>query len=104
MSEYVTVEVHNEFVKRMEDENHRQNTRLSECEESIKQMGEIVRSIDRLTTSVESLANDIQKQGVRLEAIEKEPAENWKKATWEVIKYAIILVLGIVAIKIGAAI
>lgn len=104
MSDYVTVDVHNEFVKRMEDENHRQNKRISECEESIKQMGEIVRSIDRLTTSVESLASDIQKQGVRLEAIEKEPAENWKKATWEVIKYAIILVLGIVAIKIGAAI
>lgn len=104
MSDYVTVDVHNEFVKRMEDENHRQNKRISECEESIKQMGEIVRSIDRLTTSVESLASDIQKQGVRLEAIEKEPAENWKKATWEVIKYAIVLVLGIVAIKIGAAI
>jgi hypothetical protein len=104
MSDYVTVDVHNQFVKRMEDENHRQNKRISECEESIKQMGEIVRSIDRLTTSVESLASDIQKQGVRLEAIEKEPAENWKKATWEVIKYAIVLVLGIVAIKIGAAI
>lgn len=104
MEDFITKELHEEFVRRMEDENHRQNKRIDKCEESIRQIGEIVRSIDRLTTSVESLANDIQKQGARLEAIEKEPAEKWKQVTWEILKYVLLLGLGIIALKIGATI
>lgn len=99
--EYLPKSVHEEFAKRMEDENHRQNKRIEECEQRIRTVGEIVRSLDRLTVSVEQMAIEVQKQGERLENIEKEPADMWKKATWEVIKYVIAIVLGVVAVKIG---
>ena len=99
--EYLPKSVHEEFAKRMEDENLRQNKRIEECEQRIRTVGEIVRSLDRLTVSVEQMAIEVQKQGERLENIEKEPADMWKKATWEVIKYVIAIVLGVVAVKIG---
>lgn len=102
--EYLPKSVHEEFAKRMEDENHRQNKRIEECEQRIRAVGEIVRSLDRLTVSVEQMAIEVQKQGERLENIEKEPADKWKKATWEVIKYVIVLALGVVAVKIGVSI
>lgn len=102
--EYLPKEVHEEFARRMEDENNRQNKRLAECEERIKAIGDIVRSLDKLTVSVETMACELKKQGERLEKIEKEPADNWKKVTWEVIKYAVVLALGLIAMKIGATI
>lgn len=102
--EYLPKSVHEEFAKRMEDENHRQNKRLEECEQRIRAVGEIVRSLDRLTVSVEQMAVEVQKQGERLENIEKEPADKWKKATWEIIKYVIAIVLGVVAVKIGLSV
>ncbi|MBQ9568133.1 MAG: hypothetical protein IJR31_08690 [Lachnospiraceae bacterium] len=102
--EYLPKSVHEEFAKRMEDENHRQNKRIEECEQRIRAVGEIVRSLDRLTVSVEQMAVEVQKQGERLERIEAEPADNWKKATWEIIKYVIVLVLGVVAVKIGISV
>ena len=102
--EYLPKSVHEEFAKRMEDENHRQNKRIEECEHRIRAVGEIVRSLDRLTVSVEQMAVEVQKQGERLENIEKEPADKWKKATWEVIKYVIVLALGVVAVKIGISV
>ena len=88
----------------MEEEDNRQNKRLEECEQRIRAVGEIVRSLDRLTVSVEQMAVEVQKQGERLENIEKEPADMWKKATWEVIKYVIAIILGVVAVKIGISV
>ena len=102
--EYLPKAVHEEFARRMEEEDNRQNKRLEECEQRIRAVGEIVRSLDRLTVSVEQMAVEVQKQGERLENIEKEPADNWKKATWEVIKYVIVLALGVVAVKIGVSV
>lgn len=102
--EYLPKAVHEEFARRMEEEDRRQNKRLEECEQRIRAVGEIVRSLDRLTVSVEQMAVEVQKQGERLENIEKEPADKWKKATWEVIKYVIVLALGVVAVKIGISV
>ena len=77
MSEFVTVEVHTEFAKRIEEENTRQNHRIGELENAVKQIAELVTSVKILATQMEAMATEQKKQGDRLEEIEKKPAKRW---------------------------
>lgn len=77
MSEFVTVEVHTEFAKRIEEENKRQNHRIGELENAVKQIAELVTSVKILATQMEAMATEQKKQGDRLEEIEKKPAKRW---------------------------
>lgn len=77
MSEFLTVEVHKEFEKRVEEENTRQNHRLNNLEIGLKEVNKIAGSVERLVTQIETLTKEISKQGERLEEIEKKPAKRW---------------------------
>lgn len=77
MSEFVTVEVHTEFAKRIEEENTRQNHRIGELENAVKQIAELVTSVKILATQMEAMATEQKKQGIRLDEIEKKPAKRW---------------------------
>ena len=77
MSEFLTVEVHKEFEKRVEEENDRQNHRLESLETGLKEVNKIAGSVERLVTQIETLTKEISKQGERLEEIEKKPAKRW---------------------------
>ena len=77
MSDFVTVEVHNEFARRIEEENTRQNHRIGELENAVKQIAELVTSVKILATQMEAMATEQKKQGDRLEEIEKKPAKRW---------------------------
>lgn len=83
--EYVTQAEHREFEKRMEAEHTRQNHRLSELEEAVKNISTLTVSVSKLAVSMEQMAEEQKKTNVRLTALEQEPAENWKKAVWLVI-------------------
>lgn len=78
MSEYVTTELHEEFAKRIEEENTRQNHRIAKLEEAFCQFGELVTSVKVLAVNVESIAKEINEQGIRLKEIEGKPAKRWE--------------------------
>lgn len=79
MSEqYVTLEVHNEFVKRIEAEDNRQNKRIEIIEEKQTQISELVASVKVLAANVESIAKEINEQGIRLKEIEGIPKKRWE--------------------------
>lgn len=75
--EYVTKELHDESIRRIDDENSRQNARLSALEQGLKEVNKITVSIERLTANIETMTDEIKKQGVRLDEIEKKPAKRW---------------------------
>ena len=75
--EYVTKELHDESIRRIDDENDRQNARLSAFEPGLKEVNKITVSIERLTANIETMTDEIKKQGVRLDEIEKKPAKRW---------------------------
>ena len=85
MDEYLTKEVHDEFARRIEAEEARQNHRLTELESTIKQLNELTVAVKELATSMSSMQATLEKPGQRLEVIEKEPADNWKKAVWIIV-------------------
>lgn len=79
MSEqYVTLEVHNEFVKRIDAEDSRQNKRIEIIEAKQAQISELVASVKVLAANVENIAKEINKQSQRLDEIEGIPKKRWE--------------------------
>lgn len=78
MSEWVSVEVFTETMRRIDAEDNRQNTRLTELEVAQKQISELITSVKVLANNMESMAKEQIKQGVRLQAIEEKPGKRWE--------------------------
>ena len=88
MEECITRREHEEFVRRIEDEEHRQNVRLNNLENQTQTIQSLAISVDRLATSMDRMAQEQAEQGERLKALEQEPADNWrnvKKTVWTTI-------------------
>lgn len=64
-------------VKRIEDEEHRQNRRLDKLEETLKALSDLTLTVGKMAVSLETMAKELEKQGRRLEEIEKTPAGRW---------------------------
>lgn len=77
MSEYVSIDVHNEFARRIEDENDRQNHRLEALEEAVREMTRLTVAVEKMAVSIEGMAAEQKRQGERLTAIEEKPVKRW---------------------------
>lgn len=78
MSEWVSSEAFAETMRRIDAEDNRQNTRLTELEVAQKQISELITSVKVLANNMESMAKEQIKQGVRLQAIEEKPGKRWE--------------------------
>lgn len=75
--EYVSWDVHEEFSKRIEDENTRQNKRLEALEIAVKEMTRLTVAVEKMASSLENMAKEQERQGQRLEKLEEKPAKRW---------------------------
>lgn len=99
--EYIGREEHNEFAKRVEDEQRRQNRRLDLFEESVKQNAQLTLSVGKLANSMENMANEQKAQGDRLEALEGRDGESWRKVKDTIIAAILGIIIGYIGTKIG---
>ena len=76
-------------------------TRAEHEEESVRQMGALTAAVERLATSMENMAKEQDKQGKRLEALEKRDGEMWRKTVGYVVTAIVGIVLGFVFTQIG---
>jgi uncharacterized protein YoxC len=94
---FLTVAVHQEYARRMEDEHKRQNKRITDLEEKVEDIGSLTASVESLAKSIEQMAKAQEKQGKRLEALEQKPAKKWEsfvdKVVWAVAAAVIAYVL-----------
>lgn len=88
----ITRAEHEEFAKRIDAENERQNQRLKLLEEQTKQVTDIAISVRELAQSVKQMAVTQKEQGDKLEKLEGMDGEKWRT----VVGYAITAVIGIV--------
>lgn len=98
MEDTISRKEHEEFSRRIDEENERQNKRLSELEKSIKQIGELTATIKELAVNMKNMLVEQEKQGTRLDSIEKRDGEMWRKVT----SHIITLLVGTVAAYIFA--
>lgn len=99
--EGITREEHVEFVRRLDDENRRQNRRIEILENSVHQIGEIATSVEKMAISLQSMVKEQEQQGKRLEALESRDGEMWRKAVAHVITALIGAVAGFMLKQIG---
>ena len=83
---------HEEFRRRMEEENRRQDKRIEIAEENIKRLEGMNSSIEKLALNMENMLKEQLRQGQRLEVLESRDGEMWRK----VVSYAITAIIGIV--------
>ena len=92
MEESVGKAEYKEFCKRIEAEDVRQNQRIKAIEEQQKQYLDIVISVRELASSVKQMAETQKEQGEKLEELEAQDGNMWRK----VVAYAITAIIGIV--------
>ena len=81
MDDYVTKAVHDEFAKRIDDENERQNKRIALLEEGQTRINELVSTVKVLAVNMENMAKEQAKQGEKLSEIEGKPGKRWETLT-----------------------
>lgn len=90
MDEAISRREHEEFAKRIEEENKRQNRRIENLEETTRRIGELTASVQKLAISLESMVKEQEQQGKRLQVLESRDGEMWRK----VASYAITVIVG----------
>lgn len=85
MEEYITRLEYEERQKRIDDEDRRQNHRIDKLERIADQLTDMAASIKAMVVTMQGMQVEQEKQGKRLEEIEKKPAENWDKLVYSIV-------------------
>ena len=97
----ITRAEHEEFRKRIDEENHRQNRRLEILEKGQEQNSKMIASVEKLALNMENMLKEQERQGKRLEILENRDGETWRKVKWHILTLAIGVIAGIIFTRIG---
>ncbi|MFR8033444.1 MAG: hypothetical protein ACLU6W_05405 [Lachnospiraceae bacterium] len=89
----ITRAEHEEFRRRLEEENTRQNKRITVLEETVRQINILTISVEKLALSVESMVKEQKEQGRKLEILESRDGEKWRTVS----SYVLTAIAGAVA-------
>lgn len=96
-TEYMAAALCAEHMKRVDDENNRQNHRIDDLEDQVKQIGELVTSVKVLASNIETMNKTLEKQSQRLEKLEERPAKRWDSVVAAIIAGVAGLLFGLVS-------
>ena len=92
--EFIARNEHEEFCRRLDSENARQNRRIELLEEHIREIGAITASVEKLAVNMESMLREQERQGARLKTLEGRDGEKWRQAAGYTLTAVISLILG----------
>lgn len=101
MDDVITRAEHEEFKKRIEDENHRQNKRIEVLEKITQQINSLTVSVEKLAQSIELMVGEQKQQGKRLETLESRDGEMWRKVCGYAVSAAVGILVGCIATQVG---
>ena len=101
MDDPITRAEHEEFRRRIEEENKRQDRRLELLEHTVQQISDPTTSVEKLAVSMEGMLREQEKQGTRLETLEDRDGEMWRKIIGYAATAAVGIIIGYVARQIG---
>lgn len=70
---------HEEFARRIDAQEKRQDRRLELLEENVREIGALTVSVQKLAQSLQSMVKEQEQQGLRLQALESRDGEKWRK-------------------------
>lgn len=92
--EYITRNEHEEFCRRLDAENERQNHRIEVLEQTTREINNIATSVEKLALNMKNMLEEQTKQGKRLTELESRDGEKWRQITGYTITAIIGLVIG----------
>jgi hypothetical protein len=90
----ISREEHEEFARRIDAENERQNHRISLLEESARQINQLTIAVEKMAINMENMLKVMDAQSERITDIEKEPIETHKKVWQAVITTSVGTIVG----------
>lgn len=85
----------------MDDGQKRQNRRIEELEETVKQFSQISISMEKLAINMENMLIEQVSQGNRLQILEDRDGTMWRRAIGYIVTAIIGVVIGFVFKQIG---
>ena len=77
--------------------------RLEEHDALLREQNKIVVAIEKQSNAIETMnksmgrvESKVDSLSGRVDAVEKKPGEKWEKVTWEILKYLLLAVAGVV--------
>ena len=77
--------------------------RLDEHDALLREQNKIVVAIEKQSNAIETMnksmsrvESNVDSLSGRVDAMEKEPGEKWKKVSWEILKYVLLAIAGVV--------
>lgn len=101
MDEFVRTDVFDARMKAVDDENSRQNHRIDKLEGALDKLNELASSVQVMAQNIATMTQELKRQSDRMEAIEKEPGEKWKKLTWLIVTGLVGAAVGFFLSKLG---
>ena len=92
---------HEEFKKRLEEENRRINRRLELLEDNINEVRTITVSVEKLAVNMENMLKEQVRQGERLDILEARDGDKWRSAIKTAATAAISAAAGYIIRLIG---
>lgn len=93
MEDYITRGEYDERMKRIDDENARQNHRISKLEDIMDSINKLTVSVREMAVTMTAMKEEQKRQGDRLDQIEAEPADRWKNMVKTVITVVVSAVV-----------
>ncbi len=97
----ITRAEHEEFRKRIEEENKRQNCRINKLENTFEKINSLATSTEKLATSMEAMLKEQEEQGGRLKILEERDGEKWRKVVGYIVTAVVGIVVGFIFTQIG---
>ena len=97
----ITRAEHEEFRKRIEEENKRQNCRINKLEDTFEKINSLATSTEKLATSMEAMLKEQEEQGGRLKILEERDGEKWRKVVGYIVTAGVGIVVGFIFTQIG---
>ena len=77
--------------------------RLDEHDALLREQNKIVVAIEKQSNAIETMntsmgrvESKVDSLSGRVDAVEKKPGEKWEKVTWEILKYVLLAIAGVV--------
>lgn len=94
MDSPITRAEHEEFRRRLEAEEKRQDKRIELLEQNTKQISSLTISVEKLAQSIEMTVKEQVKHGERLEVLENRDGEMWRKTIGYIVTAVIGMAMG----------
>lgn len=93
-TEYITRNEHEEFCRRLDAENERQNHRIGALEQKTHEINNLVTAVEKLALNMQNMLEEQTRQGKRLTELEGRDGEKWRQVAGCVGTTIIGIVLG----------